>query len=101
LNEILRQAIPTLAKLYDEFTYSLDPHSPECDESERQFYAEFANLHDCLRSQFPDVAVCQDKHALLRHVISLCKKHLRQDRPPEEKKARDATRRLSNPGGMD
>jgi hypothetical protein len=70
LNEILREAIPRLAQLYDEFTFSLDPLSDQSAESERQFNVEFANLCDLLK--------VPDKHAFRRHVILLCKKYLRR-----------------------
>lgn len=76
LNDILRSVIPALAELYDKFTYSLDPHSDECDQAEKQFNAEMANL--C------QVFQIRDRVAFRRAIIFLCKKYLKSGEFPGE-----------------
>ena len=77
LGEFLREEIPRLAILYDRFAHALDPFDPSVDMAEQTFNREVRNWFDLLPNPKPDFREYR------RHVIALCRAHLRaSDRPP-------------------
>jgi hypothetical protein len=76
LAEFWREEIPRLAVLYDRFAHALDPFDPGVDLAEQTFNGELASLFDTLSAPKPEF------RSFRRHVIALCRAHLRAgDRP--------------------
>jgi hypothetical protein len=65
-----------LAVLYDRFAHALDPFDPGVDLAEQTFNSELASLFDGLSAPKPDF------RAFRRHVIALCRAHLRASDNP-------------------
>jgi hypothetical protein len=76
LAEFWRQEIPRLAVVYDRFAHALDPFDPTVDFAEQTFNSELASLFDSLPAPKPEF------RAFRRHLIALCRAHLRTlDKP--------------------
>jgi hypothetical protein len=76
LGEFLREEIPRLAILYDRFAHALDPFDPGVDLAEQTFSGELLSVFDNLPTPKPEF------RAFRRHVITLCRAHLRASDNP-------------------
>lgn len=76
LDEFTREQIPRLAVLYDRFAHALDPFDKGRDIAEQTFNGELINWFDGLPEPKPAL------RDFRRHVILLCRKHLRQTDKP-------------------
>jgi hypothetical protein len=68
--------IARLAELYDRFAHALDPFDAGRDIAEQTFNSELAGMFDCLKAPKPPF------RDFRRHVIALCKKHLKASDKP-------------------
>ena len=76
LAEFWREEIPRLAALYDRFAHALDPFDPSVDLAEQTFNTELLSVFDNLVAPKPEFL------AFRRHVIVLCRAHLRASDKP-------------------
>lgn len=76
LADVLREEIPRLAVLYDRFAHALDPFAPARDVAEQTFNSEIANWFDQLPAPKPSF------RDFRRHIITLCREHLRASDKP-------------------
>ena len=76
LEEWIANEIPRLAALYDRFAHALDPFDAGRDVAEQTFNSELAGTFDCIRAPKPTF------RDFRRHVIALCKKHLKASDKP-------------------
>ncbi len=65
------EELPRLAELYDRFAHALDPFDAGRDVAEQTLSSDITGLYDCLSSPKPSL------RDFRRHVIGLCKKHLK------------------------
>lgn len=76
LEQWIAEEIPRLAALYDRFAHALDPFDAGRDVAEQTFNSELAGIFDCLKGVKPPF------RDFRRHVILLCKKHLKASDKP-------------------
>ena len=76
LEQWLADQIPRLAELYDRFAHALDPFDPGRDIAEQIFNRELLTTFDCLDAPKPPF------RDFRRHVITLCKRHLKATEKP-------------------
>jgi len=76
LGQWIADEIPRLAMLYDRFAHSLDPFDPGRDVAEQTFNGELAGAFDCIKPPRPAF------RDFRRHVITLCKRHLKASDKP-------------------
>jgi len=74
LTDRLRSAIPRLAPLYDSFAHALDPFDKGRDIAEQTFNSELRTMFDSVQSSEIKGVQFRD---FRRHLITLCKQHLR------------------------
>lgn len=75
LDVVLKEALPKLASLYDQFAHALDPFDPIRDRAESIFNQEVASLYDMIK---PSI----DLHTFKKEVIRRCRWFLfKGDRP--------------------
>lgn len=79
LTDRLRSEIPRLAPLYDRFAHALDPFDKGRDIAEQTFNGEMRSLFDSLQSSGVQGVQFRD---FRRHLITLCKQHLRAGDKP-------------------
>ena len=85
--------IARLAELYDQFTFSLDPNSPESDEAEKRFLELVAHYYEKLTYHLKQGQVAEagylglftpniSFHDFRKEIIVRCRKHLKATRKP-------------------
>jgi hypothetical protein len=76
LEAALKEPIPGLANLYDQFAFNFDPFSSSRDEAEANFQTQVAQLRESLPDPKPDL------HAFRKAIILRCRHYLKAvDKP--------------------